>query len=177
MGIRTGMGDSGFAELLFQRRISKDSPEMHAMGDLDELNSFLGLVKAKLRTRKKKDVIERVQRAIYTIASEIALGHEKTEQHGLLLGDKDTDWLEGLIYELERKTDIKSYFYLPGDNEISALTDIARSVARRAERSVVILCRKKKLDNRNILSYLNGISDLLYIMARKRSRRKKGRVK
>jgi cob(I)alamin adenosyltransferase len=167
------MGDAGLTYLLFQRKVGKDSPEMYAIGDLDELCSFLGLVKTKLREQKKKDIIERMQGAIYTIASEIALGPEKIKKDGLLLNEKDTDWIKSIVYELEGKTDIKTHFYLPGDDELSAVIDIARTVARRAERSIVALFRKKKMENRSVLLYLNCISDVLFIMARRKTKTRK----
>ncbi len=178
MGIRTGKGDTGFTDLLFQKRISKDSPDTRAMGDLDELNSFLGLVKVKMKGRKDREMIEKIQRTIHVIASEIAVGSEKKKKSGPLLSSMDTDWIEGLIYEFETKTDVKSHFYLPGDSELTAFINIARTVTRRAERSVVELFRKEREKNRHILSYLNCLSDVLFIMARKKikHKRKKGKA-
>jgi len=172
MGIRTGKGDTGFTDLLFQKGISKDSPDMRAIGDLEELNSFLGLVKVKMKGRKDKEMIEKIQRTVHVIASEIAVGSKKKKKSGPLLSSMDTDWIEGLIYELETKTDIKSHFYLPGDSELTALINIARTVTRRAERSVVELFRKEREKNRHILSYLNCLSDVLFIMVRKKAKQK-----
>lgn len=175
MKIRTGKGDTGFTDLLFRQRISKASHEIRAIGDLDELGSYLGLIKVKIKGRKKKDMLEKIQRAIYVIASEIAIGPEKKKKAGHLLSDKDTHWIESVVYELEGKTAIKKHFYLPGDNELSAFIDIARTVARRTERSIVELFSKKGEENQHILSYLNCLSDVLFLMASRKGKAGKKR--
>ena len=140
-----GKGDKGFTNLLFKGHISKDSPYIKAVGNLDELNSQLGLIKAKVRSRGEKDIIERIQRAIYVVSSEIAIGAEEKRKHGPILKKEDVDWAESVVYELEGKIKLKNYFYTPGENEFSAIIDIARTVARRAERSVVGLFKKEKI--------------------------------
>jgi cob(I)alamin adenosyltransferase len=181
MEIRSGKGDEGFTDLHFRKHVGKDSLDIRAIGDLDELNSFLGLIKSKTRSRKDKAVLERIQLAIFVIASEVSIGAEKKKKHGILLKKEDTDWIKGVVYQLEQGTKIDNCFYLPGDSEISAFFDVARSVARRAERSVVELFHKDKVSDEYILSYLNCISDILFIMARKKARGgkkvvKKGRI-
>ena len=173
MGVRSGRGDKGFTDLLFQKRISKDSADIRAIGDLDELNCYLGLVKSVLRPRKDKTTIEKIQRAVSAIASEIAVGTEKKQKLGPLLKKKDADWVKSVVYQLEGKVKPESCFSLPGNGELSAFLDIARAVARRAERSVVGLSRKEKIKNDYILPYLNCISDILFIMAREKARGKK----
>jgi len=166
MPIRTGGGDKGVTDLLFHRRIQKDSHEIHALGDLDELNSYIGLVKTKTRQKSNKLILEKIQMAICKIATEIVVGPEKKKQHGLMLKKDDVYWVEGVTCELERKVKLKDCFYLPGENELSSFLDIARSVARRAERSIVALYKKETTQNENILVFLNCVSDILFIMAR-----------
>ena len=173
MGVRSGRGDKGFTDLSFHKRISKDSADIRTMGDLDELNSYLGLVKSRIRSRKRKAVLEKIQHAVYIIISEIVIGSEKNKKLGTLLKKEDADWIKSVLYELERKVKIESHFYLPGGGELSATLDITRTVARRAERSVVGLFRKGKIRNAHILSYLNCISDVLFIMAREKPREKR----
>ncbi|MEA3489145.1 MAG: cob(I)yrinic acid a,c-diamide adenosyltransferase [Candidatus Omnitrophota bacterium] len=170
MAVRTGKGDTGFTDLSFRKHISKDSIDISAIGDLDELISYLGLIKNKVKSGKNRDILERIQRTVHMIVSEIAVGAEKKEQLGLLLRGEEADWIKEILYQLERKTRVESCFYLPGDNELSAFIDITRTVARRAERSVVGLFRKDRVKNDNILTYLNCISDILFVMARERSR-------
>jgi len=172
MGVRTGRGDKGFTDLSFRKDISKDSVEIRAIGDLDELVSLLGLIRTRTSLRKDKSVIERIQHTIYMIVSEIAVGVEKKEHLGELLREEESEWIKSLVYTLEEKVRPRSCFHLPGDNELSALFDVARTVARRAERSVVGLFQKDKITNENILAYLNCVSDVLFIMARDKAQKK-----
>ncbi len=174
MGVRSGKGDRGYTELSFHRRVRKDSAEIQAMGDLDELSSHLGLLKSKTRSKSEKAVLEAIQRALSAIVTEITVGDEKM---GPLLRMEDAEWISGMVYQLEKEVDLKSCFHFPGGGELSSLYDIARSVARRAERSVVALFKKEKMKNDDILAYLNCVSDVLFILARKETRRKKGKRK
>lgn len=173
MGVRSGKGDKGYTDLSFHNRISKDSDEICAIGGLDELNSYLGLIKCKIRTKKYKEIIEKIQRAIYVISSELTIGQEKKKKMGLILRKEDVDWIDSVEYQLERTVKIEQCFYLPGGTELSAIIDVARSVARRAERAVVALSHKEEFENAHILPYLNCVSDILFIMARKYSGAKK----
>ncbi|MGB3113427.1 MAG: hypothetical protein WBC00_02260, partial [Candidatus Omnitrophota bacterium] len=140
--------------------------------DLDEFNCHLGLVRAKIRSKKERDILESMQRAIYVIASEVAVGAEEKRKHGPILKKEDADWIKSVAYELEGQVRIKKYFYVPGENELSALIDVARAVARRAERSIVGFFKKEKAHNDNILSYMNCISDILFLLARKAEQKK-----
>jgi len=170
MTIRSGKGDYGFTDLFYRKGISKDRPEILAIGDMDELNAYLGLARAKIRRRADKETIERMQRMISVVSSEIALGPERKEKNGGILDTKDVEWVESVICELEGRKKPDKCFYMPGETELSAILSIARTIARRAERSVVgLLCDNRK-SNRNILCYLNCISDVLFLLARKYSR-------
>ena len=173
MGIRSGRGDKGLTDLCFRKRVSKDSVEISAIGDLDELISYLGLIRSKVSSPKDKTIIEKIQRGIAKIASEISLGPETKKKAGIFLEKADADRIKNLTYDLIKRSSIGSCFYLPGDNELSSFTDIARSVARRAERSVVSVFKKGKVKNGHILVYLNCVSDILFVMARKKVSRKR----
>jgi len=179
MTIRSGKGDNGLTALLMEGDFSKDSAHVRALGDLDEFVGHLGLIKAKTRKRREKDLIEKIQTSVFVIASEIAVGKHKRKKLGRLLKKSDVHDLESTLYELEARIDKVNCFQFPGKNELSALYDIARAVARSAERSVVGLLKEDGEENRNILAYLNCVSDLLFVKAiekaagRKRKTRKK----
>ena len=79
----------------------------------------------------------------------------------------------GVMGEYEKKVDLDTCFCLPGDGELSAFIDVARAVARRAERSVVHISKKGRLENSHILLYLNCVSDVLFVMARKKGKKGK----
>jgi len=172
MSIRSGKGDKGFTSFLSQEHISKDSDIIKAIGDLDELNGHLGLVKCRTGSRKNKEILEKIQRTLHVITSEIAVGAPKRKKMGLLLKKEDADWIEGAIGELEGAAEMESRFSLPGENETYAFYDIARAVARRAERNIVGLFRGGKLENDHILTFLNCISDILFIMPRTKVQKK-----
>ncbi len=118
MGMRSGKGDSGFTDLLFRGRISKDSNEIHVMGDLDELSSYLGIVKCKTRVRKEKALLEQIQVVLSIIASEVAVAPDKKKKIGGLLKKEDTERITKIAYQLEKKLKIKKCFYLPGGGEL-----------------------------------------------------------
>ena len=177
MAIRSGRGDKGYTDLAFNKRVSKDSYDIRVLGDLDEMNGYLGLVKCKTRTKKYRDILERMQHAIFQISTEIAVGHEKKTKLGPILKKTDADWIKKVIVELETKIELEHCFKLPGSTELSAITDVARAVARRAERSVVRLFQKDKIKDYTVITYLNCVSDVLFMMAREKSRSRSGRRK
>jgi len=166
MNIRSGRGDRGYTELLSEKRVSKDSDAIQAIGDLDELNAHIGLVKCKTRKKKFKEILENIQRNLGVIASEIAVGAPKRKKLGLLVKKEHADWIESIVNDLENTTLVECHFSLPGEDELSALFDITRAVARRTERSMVGLFRRGRIENDYILSYLNCLSDILFIIPR-----------
>lgn len=172
MGIRSAKGDGGMTGLLSSLRVSKDSDEVHAIGDLDELNSYLGLVKAISRSKKQKNRIETLQRGICVAASEISISSEDKQKHGLLFKKSLADAAQTMLFDVEDKVCLGHEFYIPGDNEVSAHFDVARTIARRAERSVIAYFDKAKYVNENILMYLNCLSDILFVMARTAGKRR-----
>ena len=169
MGVRTGKGDKGYTELVFMDRVSKDSPEMRALGDIDEFMCYLGLIKVKIHSTKYKKIIETIQGIVGLIASEIAIENKRKHKFRDFLTKKESDWIQKTLFELEAKVIIESRFQLPGNNAISAHIDIARAIARRAERSVVALLNEDNIKNNNMLLFLNCVSDILFVMARKYS--------
>ena len=151
----TGKGDDGTTYFFGSKeRFGKDTPLVEALGTLDELNSLLGFVRAKIKHNKK--VIEDVQQDLFIIQTELARADKKIEE------SKVRD-MEKLIGEIENKLPPIKTFFVPGANEESALLDFARTVSRRAERRVVAL---EKKPSQFTLAYLNRLSSLLYALAR-----------
>ena len=171
MTVRSGKGDRGFTDLPFRKNISKDSPAIRAVGNLDELNCYLGLVKCRMRSKKERAVIENIQHLIIVLSSEIIVPLEKKKKLGTLIKKEDAEWAKQTVKNLENTAKLDSGFHLPGGSMISAQLDIARAIARRAERNIVSLVRKNKDSNESILAFINCVSDILFIMARKRSRK------
>ena len=158
--------------MLFGGRVRKDDLRIHAVGTLDELNSMLGLAKASIRSEKTRRVIHAVQRDIFIVSSEVITLPRNLKRLELRVGEADVKRLEDLTSALERKVKLtECCFLIPGENTTSALLDVCRTVARRAERLVVAMGRHKLVPNRNVPVYLNRLSDLLYMLARTEERR------
>lgn len=150
----TGKGDDGTTSAYgSNKRFSKDSQIVSALGSLDEINSLLGLCKIKCEF---EDIIQNVQQNLFIIQAEVA-GADKT------ISKKKIEEVEGIINDIESKLPKIDSFFIAGSCESSALLDYARSVSRRTEREVV---KVKDLVGENTLAYLNRLSSLLYALAR-----------
>lgn len=163
----TAKGDKGETDLLFGCRVKKDDLRIECLGDLDELNSFLGLAKATIAQSAFKKVIPFLQNDIYFISSEIATQPKNLNKLQIRLSRERLLWLEKQINKLSCRVDSQSRcFFIPGENSSSAILDICRTICRRAERSAVALSRKEKIRNSLILAYLNRLSSLLFVLSR-----------
>jgi len=141
--------------------VSKSSLEIHVLGDLDELSSVLGIVKVSCQTEELRSNIENIQNDIFNIGGEVAL---RNSGNKLLQKDR-VDILEKEIENISNKLPPLKEFLLPGENELSSKIHHARSVCRRAERSLVALTEKNSY--RHIwIQYLNRLSDYLFVLAR-----------
>jgi cob(I)alamin adenosyltransferase len=155
-------GDDGMSGLFATaERFSKDHPIYHALGTLDELNSFLGICRAHSPLDGKIDIakeVRNVQECLFVIQAELA-GAQTT------LESVHIEHLEKTIEVLESFIEDRHAFVIPGSTELSALFDYARTIARRAERAVVGTHAQRELSVAS-RAYLNRISSLLYAIAR-----------
>jgi len=141
------------SSLLGNKKIFKDSSLLEAIGALDELNAWLGWVRAVV-DNKIFDLI-RIQKDLGKIMAELAcFGGEK-------LSSDDLRFLEQITTQCEKKVKPITEFVIPGDNKDEAIVNIARTVCRRAERRVVALSRQRKVSSL-VLAYLNRLSTLLF---------------
>lgn len=155
----TGKGDGGTTKFFGcdQKRVSKSSSVAEALGNLDELNSFLGLVKLKAGEFSK--VIENIQENIFIISAHIA-GADKN------LTEEKVKEIEAVIAECEKELPPIKTFTIAGGTELSALLDFARTLARRAERRVVAVHDELGNISPEVLKYLNRLSSILFALAR-----------
>jgi len=161
-------GDKGYTDLLFGGRVKKSSPLIEAVGNLDELGSFLGMAKAMAASGAAKRILEEIQRDLYIMSSEIITPPEKRKKLDLRFKKERVEWLEGLCRP--KKKWKGRCFFIPGENKISATFDVCRTVCRRAERSIVRISAPAKL-NPGILGYINRLSTFLFVQARDMERR------
>lgn len=158
----TGKGDKGQTKLYHcDQRLSKSSKVAEALGTLDEINSLLGWCKTKAFFDKNiSAVIEETQNCLFSVQAELA-GAPKKLSRGALT--KAETFIKNIDKELPP---IKS-FIVPGGTELSAMLDVARTVARRAERQTVSVFESGEVKlQASTLAYLNRLSSLLYALAR-----------
>ncbi|KKQ01636.1 MAG: ATP:cob(I)alamin adenosyltransferase [Parcubacteria group bacterium GW2011_GWA2_36_24] len=156
----TRKGDTGTTKTFgCDQRISKSSDITEALGSLDEINSFLGLIKIKA-SGNVSEIINRIQQDLFIIQAELA-GAPKT------ITEAKVKWLEEIIDGIEKTLPPIKTFFVSGGVELAALSDIARTIARRAERRVIKVVDGGKITvGKETLAYLNRLSSVLYAFAR-----------
>lgn len=160
--------------LLFNRRVSKSSPRVHAYGTVDELNSSLGVLRAWLNQsgdyRSHGESILAIQKQLIQLMGELATHADDMDRYAkagfISTSGESADLIETLIRDIELKGLKLDGWVMPGDNLLSASADQARTTCRRAEREVIRLLEDKELANQHIAVYLNRLSDYLWMLAR-----------
>lgn len=165
----TGKGDKGQSSV-GNKKISKTHPVMGALGDLDELNSLIGLVRSKIRKKRTQKILLDIQESLFIIQANIAVSKFGGKFPAPPLSASKIKNLEQIIDRLEQKLKPERGFVLAGEEEKSAWLDFTRTVARRAERNVLKYDKNKKLDE-NIFAYLNRLSSLFFALARWESKK------
>ena len=168
--VTTKTGDKGRTSLLFSRRTSKDDCRIVACGEVDELSAALGLVKAHLKQSEFVEKLTIIQNALIALMGELATlpedGNQYMEAKFDKLTEADTAKLEQWIDKLELAGLSFKGWALPGGSVPSAYLDFARTVCRRAERSVVVILKNSTLEGSEAVLYLNRLSDFLWLAAR-----------
>jgi len=156
--VSTGRGDDGTTTLLGAGRIGKDDLRIIVLGDVDEASSFLGLARAEADDEVGRLLIE-LQRLLYRVMGDVAMPKEDNA-----VGEDDLKFLDGALEEWLGRTEIPKEFVIPGESRLGALLDVARSVTRRAERSLVAAGYAE--EHPYALRVVNRLSDLLFVLAR-----------
>lgn len=160
----TKKGDKGVS-VFGVKKFAKDSVELEAFGELDELASLLGVIKNQPLPGNFRPILEQIQKDLSAIQGNIAgVVFGKALKAPEFKKEKITD-LERLIDKIGGDLKPLKGFIVPGANSAAAWLDLTRAVSRRAERSVVKLARKREIPSQ-ILAYLNRLSSLLFVMAR-----------
>jgi cob(I)alamin adenosyltransferase len=169
--IYTKTGDDGTTGLLYGGRVSKDDAATEAYGTTDEAVAVLGVARA-LAAQALRDEILALQRELFVVGADLATNPDervKLEPGVSLVTADMTRRLEARIDELVAERALPRMFIVPGANESSAALDLARSVVRRAERNVVAMERGGREVNQEVRRYLNRLSDLLFVLARRQA--------
>jgi cob(I)alamin adenosyltransferase len=159
----TGKGDNGSSEV-GSKKLSKDDLLFHALGTLDELNSWLGVCAAGAKQKNVRDALKDAQQSLFIIQAEIAALGGGYKPKSIITAGK-TKELEKTIDLINLQVPAVTKFIIPGGSELSARIDYGRALARRAERETTAFAKKKKA-NPELLKYLNRLSSLLFALAR-----------
>ena len=171
--IYTKYGDTGQTSLLYGGRVSKNSLHTEAYGMTDEAVSAMGLARALSEDSEVRTILKELQREMFTVGAELATDpdhYETYQKHFPPLTAEMVTRLEETIDRLEAEMQLPPVFILPGASGASAAMDMARCMARTAERRVVALDESGGLTNPEILRYLNRVGDLLFVLARYQDR-------
>jgi len=169
MKIYTKKGDTGTTQLIGGTRVPKNNIRIESYGTVDELNSFIGLVRDNLKDEETRTLIKGIQDRLFTIGSSLASDPVKSKMIIPILKEEDILQLENEMDRMnEGLPELKS-FLLPGGHPANSICHIARTVCRRAERTVVNLSEHDSVDPL-IIKYLNRLSDYLFVLSRKISK-------
>lgn len=165
MKIYTKTGDKGQTSLIGGVRVPKYHLRIESYGTIDELNSFIGLVRDQEMDKHDKEVLKEIQDRLFTIGSSLASDPEKSRMKIPELRREDVELLEMEIDRMNEKLPELKHFILPGGNTAVSFCHAARSICRRAERITVHLAEQSSVDEL-IIIYLNRLSDYLFVLSR-----------
>ena len=170
--IYTKGGDKGETSLIGGKRVSKSSVRIDAYGQVDELNSSIGVALSFIDDNEVKTVLERVQNDLFVVGSDLAdPSYPQNPNNVPRVTDEMVEDLERAIDKHTEEVGEIQYFILPGGSREASLLHQARSVSRRAERVVVLLSTIESV-NPAAIRYMNRLSDLLFVLARLMNKRK-----
>ncbi len=166
MAIYKRTGDKGKTSLFGGMRVDKDHVRIEALGSLDEANSRIGYLRAKLDSRHPwQENLRRIQMDLMNLMSHVARPASSEKVNPNPLPEEGALFCEEWMEQLESEMTPSEHFLLPGGTEISALCHLVRTQLREAERRVVTLHRQEELPP-PLLAYLNRLSDLFFVLSR-----------
>ncbi|PID94574.1 MAG: ATP:cob(I)alamin adenosyltransferase [Bacteroidales bacterium] len=167
MKVYTKTGDKGQTSLVGGKRVLKSDRRIEAYGTIDELNSFLGLLRSKLEDEEYKEFIYAIQKSLFTVGAILATPADYDgkpivfEQETIANMEQQIDRIGASLPPLRE-------FIVYGSNEVSSIAHVCRAIARRAERQMVELNQVEAVDN-NLMVYINRLSDYLFTLGMKLS--------
>ncbi len=166
MKIYTKTGDQGITSLLGGVRVPKSDLRIDAYGTLDELNSYVGLLRDQEVNKKRSELLKTIQDRLFTIGADLATvpGKDKVKKPDLL--PEDVEVLEKEMDAMDAELPMLTSFILPGGHTAVSFCHLARTVCRRSERIVVELASEEQVSGL-VIQYLNRLSDFLFVLGRK----------
>lgn len=148
-------------------RVAKNSVRLEAYGTVDELNSYLGLIRSFPIAPELTDQLIVIQNILFSVGGNLATDTSVKEvRSGLVVTDEDIAFLERAMDRMDETLPAMTHFILPGGEQASSFAHIARTVCRRAERRVLDVAAQYDVDER-VIRYINRLSDYLFVLARK----------
>ncbi|AQG80186.1 cob(I)yrinic acid a,c-diamide adenosyltransferase [Spirosoma montaniterrae] len=167
MKIYTKTGDKGQTALIGGRRVSKADLRIDSYGTVDELNSWIGLVRDQAVNSNRRDLLKEIQDRLFTVGAELATDPGKAPKQKMpAIVSNDVKLLENAMDTMDAELPELRAFVLPGGHEAVSYCHLARTVCRRAERLVITLNESSPVDEL-VLQYLNRLSDYLFVLSRK----------
>ena len=165
MKIYTKTGDMGTTSLLGGKRVSKSDQRIEAYGTLDELNSYIGLLRDQKVNHDRKEILYSIQNELFTLGSLLAADPDKPKlklpelvEESILKIEKEIDYMDKFLPPMK-------HFILPGGNQAVSFCHIARTICRRSERMCIALALNEPIPDL-IIKYINRLSDYLFVLAR-----------
>jgi cob(I)alamin adenosyltransferase len=166
MKIYTKTGDEGTTALFGGKRVSKADLRIETYGTVDELNSWMGLIRDQEVNRSRKDFLVEIQDRLFTVGSMLATEPGNTKVRIPTLSGNDVSALEAEIDRMETTLPPMRSFVLPGGHQAVSFCHVGRTVCRRAERLTISLKETEPVEP-IVIQYLNRLSDYLFVLARK----------
>lgn len=173
MKIYTKTGDKGKTSLFGGGRVPKHHLRIEAYGTVDELNSYIGLIRDQEIKQTTKETLITIQNDLFALGAMLATPIEKSKKRDgterltiLKISNKSVTFLEQEIDNYNKELPKMTHFVLPGGHTTVSYCHIARCVCRRAERITSLLAEKTEIQP-EIITYLNRLSDYLFVLARK----------
>jgi len=165
--ITTRTGDKGSTSLFSGELVDKDSPRTSVYGDIDELNSVLGVARAASRRMEVGEAILEIQKSLFVAGAELATSDAGLSKLKARIDEPMIKELDVQCADLENLIHMPRGFIIPGGTLAGGHIDHARTIARRVERGVVRLFREGHIGNEHILVWINRLSDYLWLLARR----------
>ena len=167
MKIYTKTCDKGETSLFGGERVKKSAQRLKAYGTIDELNSFIGLTVVETADSRVRELLQKIQEKLFVLGADLATPeNEKTKKINVFRIDNSfISFTEENIDRFQKELDELKSFILPGGTKSGSLLHVSRAVCRRAEREIVELEKTEKI-NKNIIVYLNRLSDLFFVLSR-----------
>ena len=165
MKIYSKKGDKGKTSLIGGKIVDKHNLSVDAYGTVDELNSFIGLLKDYVEDKKINEVLHNIQLKLFSIGSILASAGDNNFSEKVSLEKKDIEDIDSNIDNMNNQLPDLKNFIIPGGHKISSYCHVCRSICRRAERKISELNNNYQI-NPYILSYVNRLSDFFFVLSR-----------